>query len=87
MKRLVAGMTLALFGLAPMAAMACEYTDASMASSTPEAKLGLVAAPQATKAPATVVAKEAATKQVKATTSDKARSPANSTKLAEATHR
>ncbi|HET8584875.1 MAG TPA: hypothetical protein VFS06_10055 [Casimicrobiaceae bacterium] len=87
MKRLVAGMTLALFGLAPMAAMACEYTDASMASSTPEAKLGLVAAPQATKAPATVVAKEAATKQVKATTSDKARTPANDTKIAEATRR
>jgi hypothetical protein len=80
-------MTLALFGLAPMAAMACEYTDASMASSTPEAKLGLVAAPQATKAPATVVAKEAATKQVKATTSDKARTPANDTKIAEATRR
>ncbi|HEY3584120.1 MAG TPA: hypothetical protein VGL90_07060 [Casimicrobiaceae bacterium] len=87
MKRLVAGMTLALFGLAPMAAMACEYTDASMASSTPEAKLGLVAAPQATKAPATVVAKEAATKQVKATPSDKARTPANDTKIAEATRR
>ena len=87
MKRLVAGMTLALFGLAPMAAMACEYTDASMASSTPEAKLGLVAEPQATKAPATVVAKEAATKQVKATTSDKARTPANDTKIAEATRR
>ncbi|HEY3554543.1 MAG TPA: hypothetical protein VGL67_05500 [Casimicrobiaceae bacterium] len=87
MKRLVAGMTLALFGLAPMAAMACEYTDASMASSTPEAKLGLVAAPQATTAPASVVAKEAATKQVKATTSDKARTPANDTKIAEATRR
>ena len=87
MKRLVAGMTLALFGLAPMAGLACEYTDASMASSTPEAKLGLAAAPQATKAPAAVIAKAPATKQVKATPSDKARAPANSTKLAEATHR
>ncbi len=87
MKRLVAGMTLAQFGLAPMAGLACEYTDASMASSTPEAKLGLAAAPQATKAPAAVVAKAPATTQVKATPSDKARSPANSTKLAEATHR
>ena len=86
MKRLVAGMTLALFGLAPMAGFACEYTDASMASSTPEAKLGLAAAPQATKAP-TVVVKAPAAKQVKATPSDKARAPANSTKLAEATHR
>lgn len=87
MKRLVAGMTLALFGLAPMAGFACEYTDASMASSTPEAKLGLAAAPQATKAPAAVVAKAPAAKQVKATPSDKARTPADSTKLAEATHR
>jgi hypothetical protein len=87
MKRFLAGTTVALFGLAPMIGWACEYTDASMAASTPEAKLGLAAAPAASKAPAPVVAKAPAVKQAKVA-SDKATSQsASGAKLAEATHR
>jgi hypothetical protein len=86
MKRLLAGTILALFGLAPMIGWACGYTDASMASSTPEAKLGLAAAPSASKAPATVAVKAPDVKQVKAT-SDKAPSRVNDAKLAEAPRR
>ena len=86
MKRLLAGTILALFGLAPMIGWACGYTDASMASSTPEAKLGLAAAPTASKAPATVAVKAPDVKQVKAT-SDKAPSRVNDAKVAEATRR
>ena len=41
MKRLLVGTALALFGLAPAIGSACEYNDASMASSEPAAKLGL----------------------------------------------
>ena len=86
MKRLVAGMTLALFGLAPIAGFACEYTDASMASSTPEAKLGLAGAAPASKTPAAVVAKAPVAKQVKAAT-NKAPARTDSTKVAEAVRR
>jgi hypothetical protein len=85
-KRLLAGTTLALFSLAPVAGWACEYTDASMASSTPEARLGLTEAPQASKAQAAVVVKAPDVKQVKAAT-DKAPSSTKQPKLADATRR
>jgi hypothetical protein len=69
-----------------MIGWACEYTDASMASSTPEAKLGLAAAPAATKAPAAVVVKAPDVKQVKAT-SEKAPTRVNDPKVADAARR
>ena len=65
MKRLLIGTALALFGLAPAIGSACEYNDASMASSTPPAQLGLAAAPAASKAPAPVVAKAPVVRQAK----------------------
>jgi hypothetical protein len=85
MKRLLVGTTLALFGLAPAIGAACEYNDASMASSTPAAQLGLATAPAASKAPAPVVAKAAA-KQVKPA-SDKTTSRLPNGKLAEVANR
>ena len=71
MKRILIGTALALFGLAPTIGSACEYNDVTMASSTPPAQLGLAATPQASKAPAPVVAKAPAVKQ----SGDKATSP------------
>ena len=41
MKRLLLGTALALFGLVPTIGSACEYQDASMASSAAYAQLGL----------------------------------------------
>ena len=57
MKRILIGAALALFGFAPAIGSACEYNDASMASSTPSAQLGLASTPAASKVPAPVVAK------------------------------
>ena len=81
MKRILVGTALALFGLAPAIGSACEYNDASMASSTPAAQTGLATAPVASKAPAPVVAKAATARQVKQA-SDKATSPSPTAKLA-----
>jgi hypothetical protein len=86
MKRILVGTALALFGLAPAIGSACEYNDASMASSTPAAQLGLAAPPVASKAPAPVVAKAATAKQAKPA-SDKATSPAPNAKLAAVSNR
>ena len=86
MKRFLVGTALALFVLAPAIGTACEYNDASMASSGPAEKLGLASAPAASKAPAPVVAKAApAAKQQRA--GDKATSTSRNTKLAAATNR
>jgi len=87
MKRLLVGTALALFGLAPAIGSACEYNDASMASSTPAEKLGLATQPAASKAPAPVVAKAAPTAQQVKRASDKAASPAPDTRLATAANR
>jgi hypothetical protein len=81
MKRLLVGTALALFGLAPAIGSACEYNDASMASSEPAAKLGLATPPAASKAPAPVVAK-AATARTATRVADKAASPAPDARLA-----
>jgi len=87
MKRLLVGTALALFGLAPVIGSACEYNDASMASSGPAEQLGLATPPAASKAPAPVVAKAApATTQVKRA-GDKVTSPAPGTRLAAAANR
>ena len=86
MKRFLVGTMLALFGLAPAIGAACAYNDASMASSTPAAQLGLATAPAASKAPAPVVAKAAAAKQVKPA-SDRATSRVPNGKLAEVANR
>jgi hypothetical protein len=76
------GTALALFGLAPAIGSACEYNDASMASSEPAAKLGLATSPAASKAPAPVVAK-AVTASKATRASDKATtSPAPDARLA-----
>lgn len=64
MKRVLAAIALALFGLAPAIGSACEY-DASSASTAPPAQLGLAPAPAATKAPAPTVAKAPALKTAK----------------------
>jgi hypothetical protein len=86
MKRILVGTALALFGLAPAIGSACEYNDASMASSTPAAQLGLATPPAASKAPAPIVAKAATAKQAKPA-SDKATSPAPNAKLAAVANR
>jgi hypothetical protein len=86
MKRLLIGTTLALFGLAPAIGAACEYNDASMASSTPAAQLGLATAPAASKAPAPIVAKASADKPVKPA-SDKATTQVPKGRLAEVANR
>ena len=65
MTRILLGTALAVFGLAPAIGSACEYNDASMASATPPAQLGLQAPPAASKAPAPVVAKAPAVKQTR----------------------
>ena len=84
MKRLLIGTTLALFGLAPAIGAACEYNDASMASSP--AQLGLATAPAASKAPAPIVAKASADKPVKPA-SDKATTQVPKGRLAEVANR
>jgi hypothetical protein len=78
MTRILIGTALALFGSASAIGSPCEYNDASMASSTPPAQLGLAAPPAASKAPAPVVAKAPAVKQA----GDKATSPAREAKVA-----
>lgn len=67
MKRIVVGMALTLFALAPTIGLAdCDYHNkASMASSTPVAKDELAQAPAASKVPAAAVAKTSVAKQVK----------------------
>jgi hypothetical protein len=86
MKRILVGTALALFGLAPAIGSACEYNDASMASSSPAAQLGVATPPAASKAPAPIVAKAATARQVKPA-SDKATSPAPNAKLAAVANR
>ena len=86
MKRILVGTALALFGLAPAISSACEYNDASMASSTPAAQIGLATPPAASKAPAPVVAKAAPATQAKQA-SDKATTPAPTAKLAAVANR
>ena len=81
MKRILIGTALALFGLAPAIGSACEYNNASMASSTPPAQLGLAAAPAASKAPAAVAAKAPAVRQA-TQVGDKVTSPAAGAKVA-----
>jgi hypothetical protein len=84
-KRVLAATAVALFGLAPTIGAACEYNDASMASTSPPTQLGLAPAPAASKTPAPVVAKAPAPKVTKqagkvATTSSDARFAAATTK-------
>jgi hypothetical protein len=81
MKRLLLGTALALFGLVPTIGSACEYQDASMASSAAYAQLGLEKTPPASKASAPVVAKAPVVKQAKRV-GDNAPSPAPHAKLA-----
>ena len=65
MKRILVGMALTLFALAPTTGLAdCDYHKASMASS-PVATDELAQAPAASKVPAPVVAKASVAKQVK----------------------
>ena len=87
MKRILVGTALALFGLAPMIGSACEYNDASMASSGPAEKLGLATPPAASTAPAPVVAKAAPAVKQQKRASDKATLPAPRTTLAAAANR
>ncbi|HSU42940.1 MAG TPA: hypothetical protein VLN42_01850 [Casimicrobiaceae bacterium] len=86
MKRILVGTALALFGLAPAIGSACEYNEASMASSTPAAQTGPATPPAASTAPAPVVAKAATARQVKQA-SDKATSPTPNAKLAAVANR
>ena len=75
MKRLLAAIALAVFGLAPAIGAACEYSDASMASSSPPAQLAVTPPPAASKVPApTTVAKVLPAKAVKQAP-DKAKAP------------
>ena len=64
MKRILVGMALTLFALAPTMGWAdCDYHKASMASSTPVAKDELAQAPAASKAP--VIANTSVVNKVK----------------------
>ncbi len=83
MKRILIGTALALFGLAPAIGSACEYNDASSASATPPAQLGMASPPPASKVPTPVAAKAPILKQVKQV-GDKVASPAPETKVARA---
>ena len=84
MKRILATAALVAFGLAPAVGLACEYNDASMASANSTEQPGLQAAPQASKAPALVVAKAVMRKAVKHT---KTKAPVTDAKLAVAATR
>ena len=70
MKRLVTTTVLALLALAPAIGAACEYKDASIASSSPSPseQLGMAPAPAASTIPAPVQAKAPAPKTVKQAT-------------------
>jgi len=84
MKRVLAAAAVAVFGLAPTLGAACEYNDASMASASPPAQLGLAPAPAASKAPAPVVAKAPASKVTKQA-SAKVKAASSDARLAVAT--
>jgi hypothetical protein len=86
MKRILVGTALAVFGLAPAIGSACEYNQASMASSAPAAQTGLATPPAASTAPAPVVANAATARQVKQA-SDKTASPPPTAKLAAVVNR
>jgi hypothetical protein len=60
MKRLLAAVALAVFGLTPAIAAACEDYDATSASATPAALMASSPVPAASKAPAPAVAKSLA---------------------------
>ena len=87
MKRILVGTALALFGLAPAIGSACEYNDASMASSGPAEKLGLATQPAASKEPAPVVAKATPTAKQVNRDGDKATAPTRDTRLAATANR
>ena len=57
MKRALAAVAVAVFGLSPAIGAACEYNDASSASATSPVQVGLVQAPAATMVPTAAVAK------------------------------
>ncbi len=80
MKRVLAATSAVLFCLAPALGAACEYNDASMASTSPAEQLGMAPAPAASKAPAPVVAKAPVSRTVKQAP-DKVRTTASEAKL------
>ena len=57
MKKLVTGAALALFGLVPAVASACDYYDSSSASATPVEQMASTSTPAASKVPAPTVTK------------------------------
>ena len=66
MTRILVGMAVALFAIAPTMALAdCDYHKDSIASSSPIVKDELAQAPAASKAPAPGVAKTSVAKQVR----------------------
>jgi hypothetical protein len=84
MKRLMAATTLALFGMAPALATACEYMDQTSASTTPPAQLASTPAPAATKVTSAKVTPALAPKAAKPDVI-KAKAPAPEQKVAAAT--
>ena len=80
MKRILVGIAVTLFALAPTMGWAdCDYHKASMASSTHVSKDELAQAPAASKAPTPDIAKTSATKQVKRVADSKAMSSPSKT--------
>jgi hypothetical protein len=57
MKRELAAVALAVFGLAPAVGAACEYKDDSSASATPAVQVGLAPAPAASVVPNATIKK------------------------------
>jgi len=81
MKKTLAAVALAVFGLSPAVGAACEYNDASSASATPTVQVGLAQAPAATMVPAPTVAKAVAPNAVKQV-AGKVKAPVPDQKLA-----
>ena len=68
MKKALAVVALAAFGLSPAVGAACEYNDASAAAATPAVQAGLAQAPAATMVPTPTVAKALAPNAAKQVT-------------------
>ena len=81
MKRALAAVAVAVFGLSPAIGAACEYNDASSASATPPVQMGLAQAPAATMVPTAAVAKTLAPNTARQVPS-KAKAPVPDQKVA-----
>jgi hypothetical protein len=82
MRKVLAAIVLALFGLTPALGTACEYEAATSAAATAPGQLASVQAPAATKIPATSAVKAPAAKTPPKQASNKSKESAGSAKVA-----